>query len=152
MKQSIHFIEKTYKYKTVDYSDNMDPSELTKSRQATNVQKKDEEGNPMILEYGESTMKNYQTFIVQEVPERTPTGMLPRQLEIILADDAVDSIKPGDRVTVSGIYKCQANSGTYNTGVFRTILIALDVKPMIRDMESKITQQDILNIEEIAGK
>jgi len=34
------------------------------------------------MEFGLCELRDYQQLIVQEVPERTPTGLLPRSLEI----------------------------------------------------------------------
>ena len=83
------------------------------------VPKKDDEGNPMLMEYGFSQFKDTQQAILQELPEKTPTGQLPRSIEIIMEDDLIDKIKPGDRVTIFGVYKCYANGGSYNTGNVR---------------------------------
>jgi len=42
------------------------------------------------------------------MPERSPPGMLPKSIEVVLEEDLVDKVKPGDRVEVIGVYKCIA--------------------------------------------
>ncbi|WP_338601446.1 minichromosome maintenance protein MCM [Sulfolobus tengchongensis] len=53
---------------------------------------------------------DWQKAVVQERPEEVPSGQLPRQLEIILEDDLVDSARPGDRVKVTGILEIKQDS------------------------------------------
>jgi DNA replication licensing factor MCM3 len=45
-----------------------------------------------------------QTILLQEMPEKAPTGMLPRSVELIIEDDLTDKVKPGDRVQAIGVY------------------------------------------------
>ena len=71
---------------------------------------------------------------LQELPETAPPGQLPRSTDIHAEDDLVDACKPGDRVSVVGIYKAvppRANGTT--SGQFRAVLVANNVKRMVRD-------------------
>lgn len=61
------------------------------------VPTKDLNGNPLSFEYGLSSFRDIQILHVQEPPERTPVGQLPRSVEVVLQDDLVDKVKPGDR-------------------------------------------------------
>ena len=58
---------------------------------------KDAQENPITPEYGYCIYKDHQVVTLQEMPERAPTGQLPRSIQVILENDLVDKIKPGDR-------------------------------------------------------
>ncbi|MEM3911528.1 MAG: minichromosome maintenance protein MCM, partial [Saccharolobus sp.] len=53
---------------------------------------------------------DWQKAVIQERPEELPSGQLPRQLEVVLEDDLVDSARPGDRVKVTGILDIKQDS------------------------------------------
>uniref|UniRef100_A0A3B4ATR8 DNA replication licensing factor MCM3 n=1 Tax=Periophthalmus magnuspinnatus TaxID=409849 RepID=A0A3B4ATR8_9GOBI len=108
---------------------------------------KDEENNPLETEFGLSIYKDHQTITVQEMPEKAPAGQLPRSVDIILDNDLVDLVKPGDRVQVVGTYRClPGKKGGFTTGTFRTIMIACHVKQMSKEVSPTFSADDVAKI------
>lgn len=108
---------------------------------------KDEENNPLETEFGLSIYKDHQTITVQEMPEKAPAGQLPRSVDIILDNDLVDLVKPGDRVQVVGTYRClPGKKGGFTTGTFRTIMIACHVKQMSKEVSPVFLADDVAKI------
>ncbi|KAK4230049.1 putative DNA replication licensing factor mcm3 [Podospora fimiseda] len=118
----------------------------------------DTEGNPLITEYGFCTYRDHQTISIQEMPERAPAGQLPRGVDVILDDDLVDRVKPGDRIQLVGIYRTLGNRNTnHNSALFKTVLLAnnivlLSTKSGGGVATATITDTDIRNINKIAKK
>uniref|UniRef100_A0A8D2ZNU2 DNA replication licensing factor MCM3 n=1 Tax=Scophthalmus maximus TaxID=52904 RepID=A0A8D2ZNU2_SCOMX len=108
---------------------------------------KDEENNPLETEFGLSSYKDHQTITVQEMPEKAPAGQLPRSVDIILDNDLVDVVKPGDRVQVIGTYRClPGKKGGFTSGTFRTIMIACHVKQMSKEVAPCFSAGDVAKI------
>uniref|UniRef100_A0A3B5R024 DNA replication licensing factor MCM3 n=1 Tax=Xiphophorus maculatus TaxID=8083 RepID=A0A3B5R024_XIPMA len=108
---------------------------------------KDEENNPLETEFGLSIYKDHQTITVQEMPEKAPAGQLPRSVDIILDNDLVDVVKPGDRVQVIGTYRClPGKKGGFTSGTFRTIMIACHVKQMSKEVSRSFSADDVAKI------
>ena len=92
---SVHYCPATTKSLERNYTD-MTSLDAFPSTSAFPTQ--DDDGNPLETEYGLSTYKDNQTLTLQELPEKAPTGQLPRAVDAICEYDLVDRVKPGDRV------------------------------------------------------
>jgi DNA replication licensing factor MCM3 len=47
---------------------------------------------------------------VQEMPERSLAGQMPRPIDVMCDDDLVDKVKPGDRVIIVGTYRSRGKN------------------------------------------
>ncbi|XXG77306.1 hypothetical protein AAC387_Pa08g1482 [Persea americana] len=115
---------------------------------------RDDNGNLLVTEYGLCKYKDHQTISMQEVPENSAPGQLPRTVDVIVEDDLVDSCKPGDRVAIVGTYKALPGKSKGNVnGVFRTVLIANNVSLLNKEANAPIyTAEDVKNIRKIAER
>ena len=117
------------------------------------VPTKDNNQNPLSFEYGFSKFKQFQIILVQELPERTPVGQLPRSIEIILEEDLVDKVKPGDRVEVRGVFKIISSQSTNYSGISRNVLIATSIISLTGDIDKpNLTGEDIKNITNLSKR
>lgn len=105
---------------------------------------RDENGNPIDLEYGLSLYKDFQSLTLQEMPEVAPAGQLPRTVDVILENDLVDKCKPGDRVQIVGSFRTLPNKqGGYTNTMFRAVVIANHVKQMSKEVSMTLTDEDV---------
>ncbi|EEP81678.1 DNA replication licensing factor mcm3 [Uncinocarpus reesii 1704] len=118
----------------------------------------DDQGNPLVTEYGYCKYRDHQMISIQEMPERAPAGQLPRGVDVILDDDLVDKVKPGDRIQLVGIYRSlgnrNANSGS---STFRTVILANNIIHLASKSgggvaQATITDTDIRNINKLSKK
>lgn len=114
--------------------------------------KEDDNGNKLVTEYGLSVYKNHQRITIQEMPERAPTGQLPRSVDAIIDDDLVDSCKAGDRIQIMGIFRAMpSKKGGVTTGVFKTVLLANNVRSLEKGTKAPVlTDKDVRNINKVA--
>ena len=133
---SVHYCPATSKSMERNYSD-LTSLDAFPSTSAYPTQ--DDDGNPLQTEYGLSTYKDNQTLTLQELPEKAPTGQLPRAIDAICEHDLVDRVKPGDRVQLVASYRClPGKTAGFTNGTFKTVLL-------VNNLISK-TQEDEVNI------
>jgi DNA replication licensing factor MCM3 len=121
------------------------PLELTKG-----APKLSPEGHPYTQEVGLSVYRDTQRITIQEMPERAPTGLLPRAVEVILEGGLVNSTKPGERVRVSALYKplVKLDNGV-TSGVVKSILVANHVKRLTKEVNMELDPADLKSIKRV---
>ena len=138
---SVHYCPATSKTMERNYSD-MTSIDAYPSTAAYPTQ--DEDGNPLQTEYGLSTYKDHQTITLQELPEKAPTGQLPRAVEAICEFDLVDQCKAGDRVQVVASYRClPGKQNGYTSGSFKTVLLVNNLIQKGQEENLFITGDDV---------
>ena len=152
--KSVHWNEKKHTFHFREYRDQ---TMTANGAASTSVYPTDDgEGNPLITEYGYCTYRDHQTISIQEMPERAPAGQLPRGVDVIMDDDMVDRVKPGDRIQLVGIYRSLGNrnagqgSSTFKTLILANNVILLSSKSGGGIAQATITDTDIRNINKIS--
>eukprot|EP00158_Paraphelidium_tribonemae_P009646 Partr_v1_DN28924_c0_g1_i1_m26026 putative dna replication licensing factor len=153
VRKSVHYCEKTKAMHSREYKDStMIGNEVISSAVYPT---KDADENPLQTEFGLCRYSDFQTISVQEMPERAPTGQLPRSVDVILHADLVDRVKPGDRTRIYGVYRSLGGvtSGQTSSLSFRTIVIANNVISLVKNVYQKpISDDEIESIKKIAKK
>ncbi|KAJ6643750.1 DNA helicase MCM8 [Pseudolycoriella hygida] len=64
-----------------------------------------------------TSIEKCQTIYLQEIRFSNQSGRVPRTIKIILAADLVDSVYPGDDVTVNAIVQCPTQDENHKIGI-----------------------------------
>ncbi|KAK7748799.1 MCM DNA helicase complex subunit [Cytospora paraplurivora] len=151
--KSIHYNETENKFHFREYRDQTMTNGVTTN---SVYPQEDEKGNPLMTEYGWCTYRDHQTVSIQEMPERAPAGQLPRGVDVILDDDLVDKVKPGDRIQLVGIYRTLGNRNTnHSSALFKTVILANNIVLLASKSgggiaTAPITDIDLRNINKVA--
>ena len=150
MMTSIHYCEECKQFNDWNYADPNDITGKKREKSVLNVPTKDYKGHALQTELGLCKYKDTQTLVLQEMPERTPAGQLPRSIEVTMEKDLVDKAKPGDRIDVVGVYRALPIKSSAQSGVFRTGLVAVNITHVTEIENQSITELDIKRIQEIS--
>ncbi|MEA2070507.1 MAG: minichromosome maintenance protein MCM, partial [Asgard group archaeon] len=109
---------------------------------------------PFKLLVDESKFVDWQKITIQERPEDLPPGQMPRSVNVLLRNDLVDTVRPGDRVMVAGVLHSIPDFSKRSHGKLATFHInmhANNVIPEEKEYESiEITEEEEQEILDLA--
>merc|ERR1719253_1570172 len=109
---------------------------------------------PWRVDRQKTLYRNHQTITLQESPSSVEPGKMPRSKEVILTGDMVDTVRPGDKMDLTGSYKCLYDAGTNARTcfpVYRTEVAAVHIKCKGDVKEMTITDDMQARIRELAA-
>merc|ERR1719409_1260774 len=109
---------------------------------------------PWRVDRQKTLYRNHQKVTLQESPSSVEPGKMPRSKEVILTGDMVDTVRPGDKMDLTGVYKCLYDAGTNARTcfpVYRTELDAVHIKCKGDVKEMTITDDMQARIRELAA-
>ncbi|KAH8695017.1 putative DNA replication licensing factor Mcm2 [Talaromyces proteolyticus] len=102
---------------------------------------------PFTMNSEKTVYRNYQKLTLQESPGSVPAGRLPRQREVILLADLIDTAKPGDEVEVTGIYRNSYDAQLNNKNGFPVFATILEANHVVKSHDQMagfhLTEEDI---------
>ncbi len=109
---------------------------------------------PFKLLTEESKFIDWQKICIQERPENLPPGQMPRSVTILLTNDMVDTVRPGDRLAVVGVLKSIPDFSQKTSGKLATFHINMNtnyILPEEKEFESiEISEEEEQEILELA--
>ena len=96
---------------------------------------------------------DWQSITIQEVPEDLPPGRIPRSVQAMLTYDLVDTVKPGDRIKIMGIFKSVLAQSikSYNSTLFKTYIDVNYIEPEDKDEDIiDLSKEDLEKIESLS--
>ncbi|PAV76550.1 hypothetical protein WR25_13670 [Diploscapter pachys] len=113
------------------------------------------------LIHNRSVFLDKQMVKLQESPDDMPSGQTPHTITVFAHGHLVESVQPGDRVTLTGIYRTQATKVNPRqralTSVYRTNIDALhfrrtDTSRLHQDQGETLTDERIEQIKTLAQR
>lgn len=96
---------------------------------------------------------DWQKAIVQERPEDLPPGQMPRSVEIVLLDDLVDAVKPGDIVSLSGVVDLTLSElKKGRPPIVTSYIYGVHVETTNKELVEEITKEDEEKILELSRR
>ncbi len=108
-------------------------------------------GMQFIMEEKESKWDDYQELTLQENPDETEVGAVPRTLKIMLVGKhLVNKCKPGDVINLTGVLSVEP-IGKGNTRVYNWFIVANYIDILTKDaFSAELSEEDIVKIVELS--
>ncbi|CAP92617.1 MCM DNA helicase complex subunit [Penicillium rubens] len=87
---------------------------------------------PFTVNSEKTVYRNYQKLTLQESPGSVPAGRLPRQREVVLLADLIDSAKPGDEIEITGVYRNSYNAQLNNKNGFPVFATVIEANHVVK--------------------
>jgi len=103
----------------------------------------------------ETRFQDYQIIRMQELPEELPPGQLPQSFDISLTGDLVNSVRPGDRIVLTGIVRAEPeySQGKGRLTIFRSTIEGNYAEVIGKEPdEIQISKEDEAIIKSIASQ
>ncbi|MHA1124586.1 MAG: ATP-binding protein [Candidatus Heimdallarchaeota archaeon] len=101
---------------------------------------------PFKLLTEESRFVDWQKVTMQERPEDLPPGQMPRSVTVLLTNDLVDTVRPGDRVSAIGLLQSIPDFSKKGAGKLATFHVDMNanyITPEGKEFEHiEITEQE----------
>jgi len=102
----------------------------------------------------ETVYKNYQKITLCESPGTVPAGRIPRSRSVILQNDLCDSVRPGEQISVTGVYTNHFEAGLNVKSSFPVFSTVIEANYIAKDNDyfshCNLTETDIENIQELS--
>ncbi|MHA1669134.1 MAG: minichromosome maintenance protein MCM [Promethearchaeota archaeon] len=128
-------------------------SKLRGPKRCTNTRCKASSQSDFRLVTKISEFIDWQSIMIQEIPEDLPPGRIPRSVQAILTHDLVDIVKPGDRVKIMGIYNSvlAQSPASMNSNLFKTFIEVNLIDPEDKmDEFIELSKEDKVFIEKLS--
>lgn len=105
------------------------------------------------LETKDSEFIDWQKITLQELPEYSSSVGVPRNIDAILTNNLVDSVRPGSKVEIMGVFCSRPRNYLHNqkSSIFYSYIEVVSIKPLDNEYESlESSEEDIKNIIELS--
>lgn len=108
---------------------------------------------PWKVDRQKTLYRNHQKVTLQESPGSVEAGKMPRSKEVILTGDQVDCVRPGDELSLTGVYRCLYDAATNARTcfpVYKTIIEAVHLRRKGDVQMEHVTDEEQEQILELA--